>query len=141
MSVLSALPLAIESPSAETLRALNSWKEIAAHLGLGVRTVQRYEREFGMPVRRLNGKSRSSVHAYPNELRSWLLLRTKCQTATVEDRSDLQAMLYRYRTAAEEMHASARESQRLRKEARVLRAKLHDSVAALANSAAKLMSL
>lgn len=141
MSVLSALPMAIESASAETLRALNSWKEIAAHLGLGVRTVQRYEREFGMPVRRLNGKSRSSVHADPNELRSWLLLRTKCQTATVEDRSDLHVVLYRHRTAAEEMHASMKENQRLREEARVLRAKLHDSAAAVANSAAKLMSL
>src|ERR1700739_4595817 len=112
-----------------TLQALNSWKEIAAHLGLGGRTVQRYEREFGMPVRRLNGKSRSSVHAYPNELRSWLLLRTKCQMATGEHCSDLQAMLYRYKTAAEEVHASVRENQRLREEARVLRAKLHDSVA------------
>ena len=141
MSALSISPPIIEGPSAATLHALNSWKEIATHLGLGVRTVQRYEREFGMPVRRLNGKSRSSVHAYPNELHCWLLLKTKCQTMTVEDRSDLKVALYRYRTAAEEMRTSVRENRRLREEGRVLRAKLHDSVSALANSAAKLMTL
>lgn len=31
---------------------LSSWKEIAAYLGKGVRTVQRWERELGLPVRR-----------------------------------------------------------------------------------------
>ncbi len=30
---------------------LNSWKEIACYLGRGVRTVQRYERDLGLPVR------------------------------------------------------------------------------------------
>ena len=32
------------------LQVLNGWKEIANYLGKGVRTVQRYEREFGLPV-------------------------------------------------------------------------------------------
>jgi hypothetical protein len=108
MSVLSLPSPTLEGPSAATLQVLNSWKAIAAHLGLGVRTVQRYEQEFGMPVRRLNGQSRSSVRAYPNELSSWLLLRTKCQLTTVEDHSDLQVLLYRCRSAAEEMRTSVR---------------------------------
>ena len=30
---------------------LNSWKEIASYLGRGVRTVQRYERDFRLPIR------------------------------------------------------------------------------------------
>jgi hypothetical protein len=50
---------------------LGSWKEIAAYLGKGVRTVQRYERELGLPVRRPNDQ-RQIVFAYPSELRSWL---------------------------------------------------------------------
>jgi hypothetical protein len=31
---------------------LNGWKEIAAYLGRSVRTVQRWEKDFGLPVRR-----------------------------------------------------------------------------------------
>jgi hypothetical protein len=33
-------------------RFLGSWKEIAAYLGKGVRTVQRWEQEVGLPVSR-----------------------------------------------------------------------------------------
>jgi hypothetical protein len=51
---------------------LNSWKEIAAYLGRGVRTVQRYERELGLPVRRPRGKSRSAVIALTEDLDNWL---------------------------------------------------------------------
>jgi len=35
---------------------LTSWKEIAAYFGIGVRTVQRWERQFGLPVERLQEK-------------------------------------------------------------------------------------
>ena len=38
---------------------LDSWKEIAAYLGRGVRTVQRWEREEGLPVHRLAHESDS----------------------------------------------------------------------------------
>jgi hypothetical protein len=51
---------------------LNSWKEIAAYLGRGVRTVQRYERDLNLPVRRPRGKSRSAVIALADELDNWL---------------------------------------------------------------------
>jgi hypothetical protein len=51
---------------------LGSWKEIAGYLGKGVRTVQRWEREFGLPVRRPNGGQRRIVHASPEELNRWL---------------------------------------------------------------------
>ena len=52
---------------------LNSWKEIANYLGRGVRTVQRWERELGLPVRRPRGKDRSAVMAIQQELDDWLL--------------------------------------------------------------------
>lgn len=51
---------------------LNSWKEIAVYLGRGVRTVQRWELELGLPVRRPRGKPRSAVIALKSELDSWL---------------------------------------------------------------------
>jgi len=51
---------------------LNSWKEVAAYLGRGVRTVQRWEQELGLPVRRPRGKSRSAVIAFKSELDKWL---------------------------------------------------------------------
>src|SRR5437762_6833827 len=47
---------------------LDSWKEIAAYLRKGVRTVQRWERTDGLPVRRLG---QGSVFAYKTELDAW----------------------------------------------------------------------
>jgi len=51
---------------------LQSWKEIASYLGLGVRTVQRYESRFALPVHRPAARSRSSVAAFADELDAWL---------------------------------------------------------------------
>jgi hypothetical protein len=55
-----------------TVRVLNSWKEIATYMGRGVRTVQRWERELDLPVRRPRGKSRSAVIALADDLDGWL---------------------------------------------------------------------
>jgi Tol biopolymer transport system component len=52
-------------------RRLDSWKEIASYLGRGVRTVQRWEREEGLPVHRLAHAERGSVYADANELTAW----------------------------------------------------------------------
>jgi CheY-like chemotaxis protein len=53
-------------------KVLTSWKEIAGYLGRGVRTVQRYEARFGLPVRRPAGTDRSGVMAVSDELDQWL---------------------------------------------------------------------
>ena len=50
---------------------LDSWKEIAAYLGRGVRTVQRWEREEGLPVHRLAHEKRGNVYARREELAAW----------------------------------------------------------------------
>ena len=50
---------------------LDSWKEIAAYLKKGVRTVQRWEQLNGLPVHRLGLDRRGSVYAYKNELDEW----------------------------------------------------------------------
>src|SRR3979490_2496647 len=50
---------------------LDSWKEIAAYLGRGIRTVQRWEREEGLPVHRLAHEKRASIWARREELAAW----------------------------------------------------------------------
>lgn len=50
---------------------LDSWKEIAGHLRRGARTVQRWEREQGLPVHRLQHDKLGSVYAYTDELERW----------------------------------------------------------------------
>ena len=51
---------------------LAGWKEIAIFLGRSVRTVQRREKELGLPVRRLKSKARSVPYALRSELVVWL---------------------------------------------------------------------
>jgi tetratricopeptide (TPR) repeat protein len=51
---------------------LDSWKEIAAFLGRGERTVKRWEVDRGLPVHRVPGGGRSAVFAYRSELTEWL---------------------------------------------------------------------
>lgn len=56
---------------------LNSWKEVAVYLGRGVRTVQRWEMDLGLPVRRPRGKPRSAVIALKPEIDQWLTRSSK----------------------------------------------------------------
>jgi len=51
---------------------LSGWKDIANYLGKGVRTVQRYEGELRLPVRRPAGKARGSVVATKEEIDAWV---------------------------------------------------------------------
>ncbi|HTW57347.1 MAG TPA: hypothetical protein VMD99_04430 [Terriglobales bacterium] len=52
------------------MELLSGWKEIAAHIHLGVRTAQRWER-LGLPVRRVSGGHCSPVVAVPDEIELW----------------------------------------------------------------------
>ena len=51
---------------------LNSWKEIAAYLHCGVRTAQRWEHLYQLPVRRPRGTRRGHALAFSSELDNWL---------------------------------------------------------------------
>jgi len=57
-------------------RRLETWKEIAEYLRREVRTVQRWEREQGLPVRRHAHQKRSSVYAFSRELDEWRITRS-----------------------------------------------------------------
>jgi hypothetical protein len=50
---------------------LSSWKEIANYLRRGVRTVQRWEQQYRLPVHRPAGKDRSAVFALASEIDYW----------------------------------------------------------------------
>ncbi len=56
---------------------LDSWKEIAAHLGSSVRSVRRWEKEEGLPVRRHVHDKGDSVYAFQSELDEWLSNRSR----------------------------------------------------------------
>jgi len=52
-------------------RRLESWKEIAAHLGRDVTTVRRWEKREALPIHRLHHSKLGSVYAYTTELDAW----------------------------------------------------------------------
>ena len=56
---------------------LDSWKEIALYLRREVRTVQRWERSEGLPVRRIFHNRAGSVYAFVDELDLWLSNRSR----------------------------------------------------------------
>jgi hypothetical protein len=58
------------SPSAPD-GPLTSWKAIARFFDRDVRTVQRWEKEEGLPVHRHRHRRGNSVYADPEELRAW----------------------------------------------------------------------
>jgi predicted DNA-binding transcriptional regulator AlpA len=65
----------------EDSTVLSSWKDIARYLGKGVRTVQRWERHLGLPVRRPIGSSqKSAVVLYRGDVDAWLATRFSART-------------------------------------------------------------
>ncbi len=74
-------PVATNRPSGSpSSNVLSSWKEIAAYVGRGVRTVQRWELMLGFPVRRPYQHLRSAVLALPEEIDAWV---AGCQRRSV----------------------------------------------------------
>ena len=56
------------SPGTEVL---DSWKEISRYLNRDIRTLQRWERTKGLPVRRMPGGDKPGVYAVKSELDRW----------------------------------------------------------------------
>jgi hypothetical protein len=90
-----------------TGQVLTSWKEIAAYMGKGVRTVQRWEAEMELPVRR-PAADRHIVLAFPAELAPWARRKVELpdeSKASSRQRHDLHthAQLMRMRNLVEIM--------------------------------------
>ena len=60
---------------------LNGWKEIAAYLKCGIRTAQRWHRDFHLPVIRVRSGKRGPVLADSENLKEWMNLRSSEVTA------------------------------------------------------------
>ena len=61
----------VGSNASTNRQRLDSWKEIAVFFGRDERTVNRWEKELGLPVHRLPG-TKGRVYAYADELSAWL---------------------------------------------------------------------
>jgi hypothetical protein len=71
------------------LEIFSGWKEIASYLRKGVRTVQRYERELGLPIHRPNGKTVGAVMAAKKELDDWVSAAPTAAPAKVHSKRKL----------------------------------------------------
>ncbi len=89
-------------------KILGSWKEIASYLGKGVRTVQRWEHQFGLPVRRPNVTAKGVVCASPEELDSWFKMYWGRRTAksSSSDGTARKAVRASIQASAELHHAN-----------------------------------
>ena len=54
------------------IEKLDSWKEIAVYLNRDISTVQRWEKEEGLPVHRHLHHKQATVYAYGSEIDAWL---------------------------------------------------------------------
>ena len=90
----------------EVASVLTSWKDIARYVGRGVRTVQRWERELGFPVRRTKSRENGTTLAIPREIDSWV----KSQQCTDgSDRGMLLRSLHELRIVNLELRSENRE--------------------------------
>jgi hypothetical protein len=113
---------------------LTSWKEIAAYMRCGVRTVQRYEREFGLPVRRPTGKLRGSVMATRAEIDAWVAagpIRETFKLVRVEQNSRTLSQTKRIEDGISAMRKLKDQMQALRAETRTALNLLIDRVSAV----------
>lgn len=118
-----------DSSTSTAPQILSGWKEIASYLGKGVRTVQRYERLLGLPVRRPAGKPWGSVVATKAEIDAWVAaspIREGLQLLRPATEDSLSTWAHIQRGAAE--------MRRLAKQLVDLRWELSDSVRVLRES-------
>ncbi len=64
---------------------LRSWKEISGYANASVRTLQRWEKDFHFPIRRILSKKGSVVFAFRSDLDTWFRARTQTAEVAVRD--------------------------------------------------------
>ncbi len=115
-------------------QVLSGWKEIAVYLCKGVRTVQRYERELGLPVRRPAGRPRAAVVATKQELDAWVT------ASPIREAFRLSANIApsQYLTSAQEIRSGLGQMLKLRDEMHELQADLRRSTEVLRETVLRL---
>ena len=102
----------------KSAEVLNSWKEIAQYLGRGIRTVQRWECDLQLPVRRPRQKLRSAVIAFKSELDLWLLRSNPNCPAIMADADPhltLERLEHRLEQLREEMRSVQRQISKIKR--------------------------
>lgn len=119
----------------EESTVLSSWKDIARYLGKGVRTVQRWERQLGLPVRRPVGASqKSAILLYRRDVDAWLATRF---SARVQNQETALAKTDLARSTLKERIQKAQE---LRTTHSVLTEQIQESIRLLAERCDRLSS-
>ncbi len=105
---------------------LTSWKEIARYLGKGVRTVQRWEQEFGLPVRRPVGAlQKSAVLLHREDVETWLATRFSARSTEIVELNHERRTQHQARSALRE---SLRQASELRFAHRALTLQISESI-------------
>jgi hypothetical protein len=120
--------MALGKKRLEAPKFLSGWKDISSYLGKGVRTVQRYERELGLPVRRPASKSRAAVVATKIELDAWI------QASPYRDTFTLPRLTTSQETVTADIRRGMNEMRRLRHQMFDLREEMKRAVAVLRDS-------
>ncbi len=113
---------------------LSGWKEIAVYLGKGVRTLQRYERELALPVRRPAGRPRAAVLATKQELDAWVT------ASPIRDAFRLSSTFgpSKYLASAQEIRSGLGQMLKLRNDMHDLQAELRRSTEVLRQTVLRL---
>jgi hypothetical protein len=89
----------------------SGWKDVANYLGKSVRTVQRYERELGLPIRRPVANATITVIATKAELDAWISASPVRRSEVTGNHS---GMLKEFRPHMKELHLLRHETAQLR---------------------------
>ena len=93
----------------------SGWKDVANYLGKSVRTVQRYERELGLPIRRPAPKATVAVIATKAELDAWISASPiRAALRRTEATPNNSGMLQEFRMQVKELHQLRHETAQLR---------------------------
>ena len=69
-----------DAPAESGGQRLNGWKEIAAYIGKGVSSAQRWEKRRQLPVRRIGADGGEIVFAFRSEIDEWLTRNGRIRT-------------------------------------------------------------
>ncbi len=114
----------------EPQQFLSGWKEIANYLGKGVRTVQRYEMQLQLPVRRPAGRAWGSVVATKAELDAWVKASPIREVFRLSEKNTQND----YAICADDIKRGLAKMMQLRDQMLALRGEVRDSVRDLRKS-------
>ena len=98
---------------------LSSWKEVARYLGKGIRTVQRWESELGMPIHRPDRGNKQIIFAFTQELDEWIRRRMiSCAGANGNEYERLAHLLKELRHNCRQLHMQVAEARQNRMQLR-----------------------